>query len=244
MTCCCSLPHIWKFCLNHSRVLLSSIVLVYSETLRTVPLLKVPVLSAHLPDKRAPCILPCYAGSALVPSSWDQDRAAVDHLVFIASSLTSNESSRFLDSTSTPNPARSGLRCVQECVFFWHGWQFFVELPDAVSGEQLWWSQYRSRTQSIVIREQKRLQKVMAGNSGFVCSTSSGSTLSFILVFVSCSLTCRRVTHRIRAGLIEYALRSAKGTKADKSFLDVNRNRRNCCVSLFVSLSPETRWCL
>jgi len=107
-----------KTTLNHSRVLLSSIVLVYSETLRTVPLLKVPVLSAHLPDKRAPCILPCYAGSALVPSSRDQDRAAVDHLVFIASSLTSNESSRSLDSTSTPNPARSGLRCVQEHGFF------------------------------------------------------------------------------------------------------------------------------
>jgi len=108
-----------KTTLNHSRVLLSSIVLVYSETLRTVPLLKVPVLSAHLPDKRAPCILPCYAGSALVPSSRDQDRAAVDHLVFIASSLTSNESSRFFgDSTSTPNPARSGLRCVQEHGFF------------------------------------------------------------------------------------------------------------------------------
>lgn len=142
-----------KTTLNHSRVLLSSIVLVYSETLRTVPLLKVPVLSAHLPDKRAPCILPCYAGSAFVPSSRDQDRAAVDHLVFIASSLTSNESSRFLGI-----PLRLQIQLEVACgafknmVFFWHGWQFFVELPGAVSGEQLWWSQYRSRTQSIVIR--------------------------------------------------------------------------------------------
>lgn len=102
-----------EFCQNHSRVLLSSIALVYSETLRTVPLLKTPVLSAHLLDKRAPCILPCYAGSA----PRDQDRAAVDHLVFIAWSFTSNESTHFLDSTSTPNPARSGLRCVQEFFF-------------------------------------------------------------------------------------------------------------------------------
>ena len=121
VTCYCSLPHIWNFVFQEKprlesslpRVLLSSIALVYSETLRTVPLLKMPVLSAHLSDKRAPCILPYYAGSA----AQDQDRAAVDHLVFIASSLRLNESTHFSDSTSTPNPARSGLRCVQEFVF-------------------------------------------------------------------------------------------------------------------------------
>jgi len=55
-----------NFVCRSSRTLFSSEVL-YRETLRMVPLLKMPVYSAHLSVKRAPRIVPCYVVSYLVP---------------------------------------------------------------------------------------------------------------------------------------------------------------------------------
>jgi len=56
-----------NFVCRSSRTLFSSEVLVYRETLRMVPLLKMPVFSAHRSVKRAPRIVPCYVVSYLVP---------------------------------------------------------------------------------------------------------------------------------------------------------------------------------
>lgn len=55
-----------NFVCRSSRTLFSSEVL-YRETLRMVPLLKMPVFSAHRSVKRAPRIVPCYVVSYLVP---------------------------------------------------------------------------------------------------------------------------------------------------------------------------------
>jgi hypothetical protein len=55
-----------NFVCRSSRTLFSSEVL-YRETLRMVPLLKMPVYSAHRSVKRAPRIVPCYVVSYLVP---------------------------------------------------------------------------------------------------------------------------------------------------------------------------------
>jgi len=72
-TSCCSLVAVFyrrlNFCSTASRKgslgFFFSEALVYNETLRMVPLPKMPVLSAHLSVNRAPRILPCYVVSYL-----------------------------------------------------------------------------------------------------------------------------------------------------------------------------------